>query len=419
MIFNFKHSAQFRQEIQTWVDEQIISPVQAAQLIAKYELDRESPWYLNSAFWLRGLALLLAGMGLLLLISENWHRFNVPVRMAFGFAPLLVAYVIGFRYEFAGKRDAAELAFFFAGIAFGVNIALQAQIFHISAYYPDGTMWWIIGVLPMAIYFRGSLHHALVQTLFFIWMTQQLAHGQFSFWTIPLYLGMIYLLIRTPNRILFLAQILNTYLFVYNLGSAAGYHAPPDFMLIFIFTTVIVMLATPLFAGQYDKAFLSRLREFGFAIILFFFYLHTFEDVLKENIGDTFSPVVIALAIAAFFWRTSQIKINFAAKVAAFAMLLIYIAGIFFSESKTPVSIVSAVIINLAFFGFAIWSIRHGIQQRQKRFFMSGIFLIILLAVGRYIALFGDYILSAIIFIACGIFIWWINNYWNKRYEQG
>ena len=369
MIFNFKHSAQFRQEIQNWVEEQIISPAQAAQLIAKYELDREEPWYLKSAFWLRGLALLLAGLGLLLLISANWHRFNVPVRMAFGLIPLFIAYAIGFRYEMTGKRDAAELAFFFASIVFGVNIALQAQIFHISAYYPDGTMWWIIGALPVAIYFRSSLHLALVQTLFFIWMTQQLDHAQFSFWAIPLYPGMLYLLTRVPNRIVFLAHIVNTYLLVYNISSAVSYHASPDFMLLFMLTTLVIMLATPFFAGQYDEEFLSRGRELGFAIILFFFYLHTFEDVIKENINDTFSPAVIALGIAAFFWRTSQVKINLFAKLITFGILLIYLVGAFFNDSKADFSTICAVITNLAFFGVAIWSIRHGIQQRQKRFF--------------------------------------------------
>lgn len=96
--FSLKRSPQFREEIQSWVADGVISGEQAAKLFARYELDREAPWYLQSGFWLRGLAILLVSMGFLLIISENWHRFNVPVRMAFGLVPLLAAYGFGLRF---------------------------------------------------------------------------------------------------------------------------------------------------------------------------------------------------------------------------------------------------------------------------------------------------------------------------------
>ena len=43
MYFSLKRSPQFRDEIQSWVADGVISGEQAAKLFARYELDREAP----------------------------------------------------------------------------------------------------------------------------------------------------------------------------------------------------------------------------------------------------------------------------------------------------------------------------------------------------------------------------------------
>ncbi len=419
MIFHLKRSVPFRREIEQWVAEGIITPAQAEQLFSRYELDREAPWYLQSGFWLRAVALLLGGMGLLLLLSQNWHRFGVPLQMAFGLAPLLLAYALGFRYEFRGNRSAAELTFFFASLAFGANIFLQAQIFHISAYYPNGVLCWIIGALPLAFYFRSRLHHGLVQVLFFIWMTQQLDYQQFSYWAVLLYPAMLYLLVRTPAALLFQAHIVNTFLFVFHLNSRFGHPDSGNLWLLFLFTAVLLTLSSGYFSTQYEAKMIEKMRRLGLLIALFIFYLHTFRGVIAEMDGVPHSPVLFVLAIATLFWRTAGDIRIFLSKWLSLGLFVLFWIHNSLAGNVAHFPSYAAVATNLVFFGLALWSIRHGIQNREKWWFMLGILLIILQALGRYLSLVGDYVLSAVIFILCGIFIWWINSYWHRRIAAG
>jgi len=419
MIFNFKGSMRLKQEIQTWVDENIITLAQAEQLYARYGLRGEVPWYRRSGFILKGLALLLTGMGVLLIISENWHRFNVPTRMAFGLVPLFAAYGLGFRFLYAKKRDAAELALFFAGIMFGVNIFLQAQIFHISAYYPNGLLWWIIGTLPVALYFRSSLHHILVQFLYFSWMTRQLEYSQFSPWAPLLFAGMLYLLYLKPNKLVLLATILNSYLLIYNLNNFLAHDAFEAFWLIFVSATLLILLLLQLLKSAYDEKFLEKIYRAGGLAILFIFYLHTFEEVARAYAGNHASIVGFGLlALLAVFWIKLEKSPEFMGLLPVAGILLtLHLTGVFYNGDKEPFGTVAIIITNLLFFGYALWHIGYGIRRQAKRFFMTGVLMVVVLAVSRYLDLFDNYILTAVVFILSGLFVYFINQYWDRRYE--
>jgi uncharacterized membrane protein len=420
MVFNFKGSLRLKQEIQTWVDENIITPAQAEQLCVRYGLLGEPPWYRRSGFILKALALLLTGMGLLLLISENWHHFNIPIRMAFGLVPLFAAYFLGFRFLYGDKKEAAELAFFFAGILFGVNIFLQAQIFHISAYYPGSILWWILGTLPVALYFRSNLHHALVQVLFFIWINQQLQYSQFSFWTPVLYAGMIYLLYIRPHKLILFATILNTYLMVYNVNSAIAARGDTGFWLIFVALTVFILTLLPALKSGYDEKFRERLHDAGALTIFFIFYLHTFEEISRSYAGNVFSVagvVLMAAVILLFLIQREKSAELYSLLAIGGIVLILHLSGIVYNGIQEEFGRIVMILTNFLFFLFGMWFIGHGIRHQGKRVFMSGIFMIVVLAISRYLDLFESYVLTAIVFILSGIFIYFINQYWNKRYE--
>lgn len=420
MVFNFRGSLRLKQEIRSWVDENIITPAQAENLYEKYGLQGEPPWYRRSGFILKGLALLLTGMGVILLISENWHFFNIPTRMAFGLVPLFAAYFLGFRFLYADKKEAAELTFFFAGILFGVNIFLQAQIFHISAYYPAGILWWILGTLPVALYFRSNLHHALVQFLFFIWMTQQLQYSQFSFWAPVLYAAMAYLLWVRSHKIILLAMILNTYLFVYNVNSLVAAEGYNGFWLIFTAVTLCILILLPTIKSGYTEKFTERLHYAGALTALFIFYLHTFEEISRSYADDVFSVtgvVLMAAVILLLLIRREKSLEFYSLFTIGAILLLLHLMGIFYSGIEETFGRIVMIITNFLFFLYGLWFIGYGIRCQEKRLFMTGILMIVVLAVSRYMDLFESYMITAIVFILSGIFIYFVNQYWNKRYE--
>lgn len=420
MIFTFKGSSRLKQEIQSWVDEKLITPEQGEQLFARYELSKDAPWYLRSGFILKGLALLLGGMGFLLLISQNWERFGTPLQMAIGLVPLLATYAIGFRFLKRGLPEQAELAFFLASILFGMNIFLQAQIFHISSYFPDGVLWWIIGALPVALYFRSALHHLLVQALYYIWLLQQLEFHQFSFWAVLLFAALLYLLRQKPSKTVFLATIANSYAFVFNLNTAVTGREFQGFWLLAIAATLVIVLAIHFFRHQYDEKFIERLHTLGVWVITFIFYLHTFGDLTEFYVGNEISPVSLGLLalVGVLFYYTDKSLVNIMIITIAGVVLILQIAGAYYQGDKRDFGDIAFIVNNLLFFAYALWNVRYGINHQIKRHFMTGIFLIVALAVTRYLDLFEDYMLSAIIFMLSGLFLYLIHNYWDKRYAE-
>ena len=79
---------------------------------------------------------------------------------------------------------------------------------------------------------------------------------------------------------------------------------------------------------------------------------------------------------------------------------------------------VISIVSNLAFFGVSALLIGRGLNQKVKKLFMAGIFLLLALAVGRYVDYFDNYVATAIVFMAAAAFIWLMNSYWNKKYAQ-
>lgn len=418
MIGGFKGSARLRNEIGEWVEQGIISREQARLLRERYELDRDTPWFLRSGFILRALALLLAGMGLFLLISQNWSSFPLVARVATGAVPLAIAYGLGLYYRFSEQLEKAELAFFFASLAFGANIFLQAQIFHISAYYPEGLLWWLIGALPFAIYFMSSLHNGLLNTVYFFWLTQQIAYNQFS-WMSPLLLGgILYILWFRPNKTVLLMTTVNIYLFLFNINDGLHEHYFPEFWLLLYAVTLLLLVLFPLVREQYDDAFLLRLARALHLVLIVTLFVNTFEEMVSSILhnGGDFAPVSYAVLAVVLLGYVLQPKTPFltASLLLVLPLLAIHVVS-FYTDMLVPdISHYLAILVNVVLFAYAVWRIRYGLQRRKKHEFMGGILMIVALAISRYFDYFDSYVVMSAVFLGCGVLLLVVNGYWNK-----
>ncbi len=414
MIFNFKGSARLKQEIESWLAEGIIDQSQADLLSERYELDQAPPWYLQSGFIIRSVAILLAGLAFLLVISENWHQFNIPVRMSIGLLPLLISYFLGYRFYSTGKISNAELTFFFANLLFGLNIFLQAQIFHISAYYPNGILWWIIGALPIAFFFRSILHNLLLTVLFYIWIVQLIDHHQFSYWAIVLLPALFYQLYRSPSKLMLLGVFFNAYMFFYTLNTWLNLK---EYLTLTLSITLLAICGLHFFQEQYSQKFIERCHKVCFWIIALVFFLHTFKRNLITG-SPGYSELVILLLVVAAGWLVYQKadKLDLSLLAVVVAIVLIQAAYAFYFSELGRDSMEIFILYNLLFFAFAVWLISYGIQHHLKYYFVSGVSLVVLQAISRYLDLFDNYLLTALIFILSSIFLYFINQYWDKRY---
>ncbi|GAB4329223.1 MAG: hypothetical protein OHK0038_03260 [Flammeovirgaceae bacterium] len=419
---NLKRSSDFKKEIDIWLQEQIISPEQHALFVRRYDLSSQPPWYTRTSFFIQSIAVLFAAVGFILLIAFNWDIFPIYIRMLTGLVPLAIAYISGFYFISKGDTDKAELAFIMASLLFGTNIALQAQIFHISAYFPDGVLWWIIGSIPVMYYFRSTFLNLFLQVLFVVWLWMQNEFCQFNFLGIII-LGFIlyqnYVKASTMGAIalFFTLHSFITNISIYIFGLPRWNEAflliwMPQFILAYLHFFVGLL---DRFENLYEESFYKRFKNFGLTIITFLFYLSTYNELInemqKELLYYKYLWIWIPLFIIGLALQWAKEK-----KVTVFlygAISLVWFLPIFIGSSEF-----FFYLNNALFFGFCVWKIYDGIAQRHKWAFMSGVFYMIVILLTRYFSLFEDFLTSGILFIVCSILLLFINRLWNQRYAK-
>jgi uncharacterized membrane protein len=431
-----KGSARFGQELQAWVAEGLISAEQATALAHRYELGQDPPWYKQSGNLLKATGLFIAALGFFLLIGANWNQLPTPARVLTGLVPLVVAYALAIKAAWEDNQTGAELAMIFGSLAFGANIALQAQIFHISAYFPDGLLWWIIGAMPVIWHFRSAFLHVVFQALFIGWLGLQNSYYQFSVWSPVLMAAFAYLLYRRPNGIALLFMLGSFYSFVVNgIVAAEGTRLAREFdwLLLPALWLAIGLLFLAAFGyvrHQYSERvnrWLPWLLQLGLAGL---FYLHTFADPVREVIQAASGGVPISLwvlvAIAVGLYlnqaKTATMTLNFGVMLFLLCPTLVPLLvreatppeGGYYRYWETSAE-QFALLANGLFIGFAVWKIWYGTHTRRKDVFMTGVFWVVVWVLGRYMVLVGDYVTTGLIFIACGIGLYFVNRLWDNR----
>lgn len=440
MWSHLKGSERFKEEIDLWKAQGWISPEQGELFIENYELNQAPPWYKQSGVLIKAVSLFIIAAGIFLLISANWQQLPIVAQMFAGLLPLGIAYVMAVRYYLQGEEVSARLAMIFASLVFGANIALQAQIFHISAYYPDGVLWWIIGSLPVIFFFRSTFLAVILQALFLLWLFWQNEFFQFSLWSPLLMLAFAYFVYRNPHWLDLLFMLGSFYMFLVNLiitVEESRLERIYEFELMPLFFGAYILLFLSIFnfikkdyAGKFADTFQSGLLT----VIVFFFYLFTFESVVNGIIstisasGVPTSFYVLFIIACVLHWQGIGIDTSSSSKTKmniAFLMVgLLFIPALFLSigsvgaEGLKSATDVIFLAMNALFFAYCIWKIYHGIDIQEKGDFMRGIFYLLAWLIGRYIILFEDYLTTSIIFILSGVGLYYLNSYWNKKFEH-
>ncbi len=440
MWSHLKGSERFKEEIDWWQKQGWVSPEQANLLIDSYELNLAPPWYRQSGVLIKAISLFIVAMGIFLLISANWQNLPMPLQMLAGLLPLVVAYVVSIRAYLRGDMVSARLAMIFASLIFGANIALQAQIFYISAYYPDGILWWIIGALPVIFFFQSTFLAVIFQGLFLMWLFWQNEFFQFSLWSPVLMLAFGYFVYKKPHWLDLLFMLGSFYMFLVNLiifVEEKRLERIYEIELMPLFFSAYILLFLSIFtfikkdyAGKFAVNFQTALQT----IIVFFFYIFTFHDALESvaksiaSKGVPASFYALLLIACVLHWQGREVSEDKSARTKlsiAFGIVgLLFVPALFLSFAKVEADQLKVYVdfifmgMNILFFAYCIWKIYHGIGTREKSDFMRGIFYLLIWLIGRYIILFEDYLTTSIIFILAGVGLYYLNNYWNKKFES-
>ena len=172
------------EELAEWREDGLVTAEQAERLADRYETGEDADRRKRSTFVfaLQGLAALLTGLAVLLLIGFNWEDFPRAAKLAIVIATVAgvqgAGFVLRSRERAAAAADEtgenpprrlSEVVFFLGCLLYGAGIWLVAQAFHLDSHYPDGVWWWAVGVLPFALCLNTALCHTLLVALTALW----------------------------------------------------------------------------------------------------------------------------------------------------------------------------------------------------------------------------------------------------------
>jgi uncharacterized membrane protein len=406
-----------RKETADWVEAGIITDFQAQQIINRYPADE--PLYRRMSFWLKAAAALLAGLALFLVLSENWQHLHWGLQSGITALPLVLAQLIALRAEIRGNATRAEVAWFFGSLALGANIMMQAQIFHISAYYPNGILFWVIGILPLVIFRFSLINFILSSVLFNVYLSMQLVHSQFSWMSLVPMLVVAFFTWNRQRGTTYMLFLSNLYFFC--LTVLSHWNLPIrgfqwEIACLFLAVSLLQQF-TALAAARVYQCMLAL-----FGIGLFINLLLTFK-IFAERASESSSSLGLYVAGAALLalainWRRTREK-----KLLGIVLvnLVVSMAAIFIQSSiqitTDPHLYITRISTNVAYVISISLLLFEAIHSRRKFVFLTSIVALLVWAMVRYIDLFSNYLVTALIFVVSALALVLANRLWEKKYE--
>lgn len=406
-------------EISGWISDGIISPSQGETILARY--DGEVPLYKKMSFWLQCLAATLAGLALFLVISENWQRLGWAMQSIITALPLIGAQLFALWQERRQRPMAAEVGWFFASLALGANIMLQAQIFHISAYYPNGVLFWVIGILPVIWLRASTVTYLLAAVLFVVYLMMQLQHNQFA--TISLLpLAVLSIFAWSKQKwYTFLPLLAVVYFFLLTLLEKWDI-VPGGFIWNLSFTIFAVALLQ-----QFSELAENWLRRILLLMMLFTGILNmlmTFKYIARYSVLSSVSVVALMLvgvSLLVFIFQRNKLREKHLTFILSgnilVTILCMWLQRYLNAGAEERSWYFIRIAENVVYLGAVTGVLFHAIAARAKALFLGAVMALLAWALIRYLDLFSNYLITALIFILSAVALVLMNKMWEKKYE--
>ncbi|WP_254512980.1 DUF2157 domain-containing protein [Anatilimnocola floriformis] len=443
--------AWLQKELALWQQQDLLSGDQVRAILAQYESEQTARQNSQNVFLysLGGLAALLMAAAVLLLVSFNWQEIPPAGKLAVIFGSLILTYATGaFAWQIGFPR-VAEVVFFFAALLYGAAIWLIAQIFHMSAHYPDGYFWWAVGVLPLAIILDTLPLHVLFAFLLGTWFSTEIIGfrhlGAVIFgWRIPAAPNIVLLapIMAAPGIWLAyrgksfarLGIYLSLIVFWISLQPVAWRWEETSAFFIAAVGSMLLILGEshpPRSPLSIPYRVLGVILYGGALLPLSFTW---FNDWYKSSHVLLMTLVIAAstglvLAAAEFvrFRLLEQGKKDQADLVVDIRQrqwFPLALAGVIMVLALLPavtgdVGIVLALLVaNAAMIGLAIWLMWVGLRDDRGQPFVAGIVYFMIWMFARYADLFGivgGMLGAAALFATCGLLIGGFAWFWHRR----
>ncbi len=254
------------------------------------------------------LAVLMCGIGLLLVIGYNWERIPASAKIAMILFAVAVTFAAS-AYAYAkGRATAGETLAFAGTLVYGNAIWLIAQVLHLQGHFPDAFLWFGIGTLVCAFLVSSEWIGVEAAVLFAAWLLFEAGFGARPiFLFLPLWALCVYLAHRLSSPLMLGLAALTAGVWVaIATGSGPG-----------ALTAVSALLAgCALFAAgrlaPQDESLKRAWQASGLLVMLAalvpLMVADAYRFLLNEPALVTRAPMIVAIvtgliALAGVFWR--------------------------------------------------------------------------------------------------------------------
>jgi uncharacterized membrane protein len=428
-----------------WVEKGLISREQARAILSTYGTDLpEGKGRSLAEFVLIALASLFMGVSVILIVSHNWEDIPRAVRMVSLWVLTLALNSAGLYYFLKDRLKASQIWFLLGSLIYGASIFLIAQIYHLGEYFPNGVLFWALGVLPLGLLISSFPLMLLTTVLCAIWFCLEVSNGYIPWLYILFFAGFFYYCFaQKRSLIIFLAavagalsflevlltKILYPDRFIFELNSNHVYFTVGLFIL--LFTSGYYLERRKLSSVSSDYGLVLRLWavRFGVLTLLIFSFEGPWEELIKASLtnGKFLTGWCIFLILVQYLLlanlrddSTDESKYlpvasreNIPSLAFTFAFILIVIL-LTVSSITTDNAVTLQIAANLGLLAMGIWYITRAMRVSAGSSFQFGVGIILFTGLLRYIDLIGDYIGGSIVFFIAAMIMFASAKLWKK-----
>lgn len=413
-----------RTEVSGWKEEGLISSGQAEEILLRYKSSEEEHGG-RLVTVLAVIGALLLGTGVILFFAANWQAIPKWVKVSVIMGSIITAYGVGYYLSFEkGSYPRVGRSLLFLGsILYGAGIWLVAQIFHISSHFPNGFLFWALGIIPIIVV-CGSLSILLeASILIIIWTFMEQSGFLNTNWLfLPLGSAVLYLGYRLKSP---LAVGLTLPGFAVWLAASAAISLKGGEIRTFLFTVLLMLpLGMAVYAaGCYQsqvERFMSMKTPYKIVGLLLAFgalFLASFRFIVHESMYRqsefTFSLFYIisfilmaGLAVLLAGLTISKIRSNQGGVTEAiFQVIMIAVAAAVTISLTVLGEAVFVVITNIVLFSAIIAVIVIGYRSREPVLVNVGLVFFVLDVIARYFDFFWDMLDKSVFFMIGGVLL--------------
>jgi uncharacterized membrane protein len=411
--------AGLQEESARWVKEALIGEEHRRAILARYP-DSPAESRDRTTLILSLLGSILVGAGVILFFAANWPVIPAWIKVGVIFTTVLGAYGAGYYLQFVSGTypRLGHGLILLGGILYGAAIWLIAQIFHLESRYPNGFLFWGLGLLPLVWVTSSRPLLYLGTGLLTIWTVMEQAEFRSYNYLYPILVtGALLPLSHRLGAVLAQAAALVGPLlwFLLNVGQHTAAFNGWEMMLV---GRICLLFGAAVFTAGLakwgdERAYLGV----GAVVTLLGTYLLTFRQEGRLFAGNNWSEQMpsllsgspflwVGLGVILAAWATGLFFYTRRSESGSLTLGLVTVVPVLASfGAHLPDTFSRMVIFNLLLFAGSIGLVMLGIQRQRELLLNLGLLSFVVLLITRYVDLLSDAMETSLFFVLGGMLL--------------